>query len=79
MVLADGAALREGYRQLLTTRLQPLADIMAAELSTKMELPIKVSFPKLAAIDIVARSRAIGSLVTGGIDPQVAKLLAGLV
>ena len=78
MMNADGAALREGYRQLLTTTIQPMADIVASELSEKLERDIEISFPKLAAIDITARSRAFGSLVQGGIDPDKAILLAGL-
>lgn len=76
---ADGAALREGYRQFLTSTIQPLADIAAAELSDKLERPISLSFGKLAAVDIAARARAYGTLVTAGMDEEEAKHLAGLI
>ena len=46
MMNADGAALREGYRQLLTTTIQPMADIVASELSEKLERDIEISFPQ---------------------------------
>lgn len=78
MVLADGAALREGYRQLLTTTIQPMADIVAAELSVKLERPIAISYMKLAAIDVTARARAFGSLRQGGLGEAEALALAGL-
>ena len=60
---ADGATVREAYRQLLVSTLQPLAVLIAEELQRKLELPrIRFNFRRLAAADITARARAFGSL-----------------
>ena len=60
---ADGATIRESYRQLLTATLQPLAVIVAEELQRKLEIgTVRFNFRRLAAADIAARARAFGSL-----------------
>ncbi|MDE2843942.1 MAG: phage portal protein [Chloroflexota bacterium] len=62
---ADGATIRESYRQLLTATLQPLAVIVAEELQRKLEIgAVRFNFRRLAAADIAARARAAASLLS---------------
>ena len=85
---ADGATVREAYRQLLTGTLQPLAILLSEELERKLEIPaVRFNFRRLAAADIAARARAFGTLAqayaqaaAGGADVDLARLetLAGL-
>ena len=74
----DGASARENFRQLLVSTVQPLADIVAAELTLKTGREIRLSFGKLAAVDIAARARAYGVLTKNGMDADRAEQLAGL-
>lgn len=61
---ADGATVREAYRQLLTATIQPLAQLIGEELERKLELPaVRFNFRRLSAADIAARARAFSSLV----------------
>ena len=75
---SDGGSLREGYRQLLTSTLEPLAEIIAAEFREKVGYPVTLNFRRLAAADIAARARAYGTLVAGGVDRDEAAAVAGL-
>ena len=82
---ADGATVREAYRQLLVSTLQPLAVLIAEELERKLELPnVRFNFRRLAAADIAARARAFSSLAqaykVADLDLDIPRLeaLAGL-
>ena len=85
---ADGGTVRETYRQLLVSTLQPLAVLVSEELERKLEIPaIRFNFRRLAAADIAARARAFGSLAqaygqagAAGADLDLARLetLSGL-
>ena len=74
----DGGGLRESYRQLLTSCLEPLAAIIAAEFKEKTGYPVELDFKRLAAADIAARARAYGTLVASNVDPDKAAEVAGL-
>ena len=75
----EGAALREAYRQFLTSEIQPIAAKFAEEFTDKLEMPIQFSFRRLAAADIAARARAFGTLFgTQQYAKEEAELLAGL-
>ena len=79
----DAGTLREGYRQLLTSTLQPLALIMASELEKKLEFDqVKFNFSRLAAADIASRARAYGTLLSvpenDAMTHELALRLAGL-
>ena len=78
LIAGEGAALRESYRQLLTTGIQPIAEMMASELQAKIEQPITLSFGRLAAVDIAARTRAYGILRGAGMNDTDARRLSGL-
>ena len=76
---ADGATVREAYRQLLVSTLQPLAQLAGAELERKLELPaVRFNFRRLAAADIAARARSYHVLTVAGMDGPRAELLSGL-
>lgn len=75
----EGAALREGYRQLLYTTLLPLAAVITAEVRSKLPLPMfSLDFNAIGATDIAGRARAYHSLTDAGMGPDEAKTLAGL-
>ena len=54
----DGTKAREAFRQFLASSLQPVAQIIAEELSAKFETPVSFSFENLFAADIAGRARA---------------------
>ena len=73
-----GAASRESYRQLLHNTIAPLGRIVAAELTTKLEVDITLDWTELRAGDVAGRARAFQSMVNGGMDLSEAAALAGL-
>ena len=75
---SDGTARREGFRQFLHGTLQPLAGVIEAEASEKLETPVKVDLAPLFAADLSGRARAFQSLVGGGMPVEKAASLAGL-
>ena len=74
----SAAASREAWRQFGLVTIEPLADILAAELSEKLECEVSLSFPRLAHADVAARARAVRSLVEAGWTPQEAADAVGL-
>lgn len=74
----DGVSAREAYRLLLVSTLQPIADLIADELSRKLETTVTLGFKRLHAADIQARARAFGGMVAAGIDNETALELSGL-
>ena len=77
-VRGDGTAQRESFRRLLHSTVQPLARLVAAELTAKLEAPIAFNFDALFAADLSGRARAFQSMVGGGMDVAKAAGLAGL-
>ena len=75
---ADGTAQRESFRRFLHTTLQPLARIVQAELSAKLDGEVTLNLDATFASDLSGRSRAFQSLVTGGMEVSKAASLAGL-
>ena len=77
---ADGTARREAWRTFLHGTLQGAADVIATELSEKLETPVKLNFNRLVASDIQGRARAFSSLIGKGgkgLDTERAATLAG--
>ena len=74
----DGGSAREGYRQLLTSTLEPYASLITAEFREKVGYPVSLDFKKLAAADVAARARAYGTLVASGVDKEDASEVSGL-
>ena len=75
---ADGTALRESWRGFLHSSVQPVADLVAEELSAKLDKPVSLSFDRLFASDLSGRARAFQSMVNGGLSTDKAAGLAGL-
>lgn len=76
---ADGTASREAYRRFLHVGCAPLARIIAAEVQSKLETGSAwLAFGELAAADVAGRARALGSLVTAGVELAEAREIAGL-
>lgn len=71
-----GSDAREAWRQFVFSTLQPVARLLESELE-RIGLPAKVSFERLAASDLSARSRAFQALTGGGMDAQRAAQIAG--
>ena len=64
--------MREGFRQVLHGLLKPLGALVVEELQAKLDPDAALDFSALRAGDIVATSRAAGSLVKAGFTPQSA-------
>ena len=75
---ADGTAQRESYRRFFSLTVEPLAAMLAAELSGKLEAEIGLGFSGRFAADLSGRARAFQSMVGAGMDPAKAAGLAGL-
>ena len=75
---ADGTASREAFRRFLHSTLQPLADLIALELTAKLDSDVTVNLDRLFAADLAGRARAFQSLVGGGMATDKAAGLAGL-
>ena len=76
--VGEGTAQRESFRRLLHSTVQPLARIVSAELSSKLEADVALVFDSLFAADLSGRARAFQSMVKGGIAIEKAAGLAGL-
>lgn len=74
----DAAGLRESWRIFLHGSVAPLARRLEAELSMKLERPIRLDFTELYAADVQGRARAFQSMTGGGLAPERAARLAGL-
>ena len=75
---ADGTSQREAYRRWYATSVKALGDLVAAELSAKLETPLSFDFTHLYAHDLVGRTGAFAKLVAGGVEMERAVLIAGL-
>lgn len=74
----DGTKSREAFRQFLTSSLQPVARLIAQELSQKFETDVAFSFENLFAADVAGRARAFKQLIEGGLSAEVAGRNAGI-
>ena len=76
--LNDGTAAREAARRLWTLTIQPLAAVIAEELSRVLERPVALSYGRSSGqADLAARARALGALAKAGVDVPDAMLLTG--
>ena len=76
---ADGTARREAWRVFLHGTLSGAGDVVAAELTEKLEQEVTLNFDRLYASDIQGRGRAYRSMVKPGegMEPERAATLAG--
>ena len=75
---SDATGQREAYRRFFALTVEPLAGLLAVELSRKLEVDISLTFKGRFAGDLAGRARAFQSLVGGGMDAAKAAGLAGL-
>ena len=74
---AAGPTLREAQREFLLGTVQPYGDLIAAEASRVLERPVRIHHHKLAAADVAARARGVGTLTKAGVDLERALELVG--
>ena len=79
-LLVGGAAgsQREAWRRFLHGTLAPVGRSVEAELSAKLDSPVALNFDRLFASDLAGRSRAVGQLVTAGVELDRALEIAGM-
>ena len=75
---ADSAALREAWRLALFSLIAPLGNLVEAELRTKLDPGISLSWTELRASDLAGRARSFQAMVKGGKTVDEASQLAGL-
>ena len=75
---ADGTSQRESFRRFLTSSVQPLAELVCEELSTKLDTEVSMNFDALYAHDLVGRASAFKALTTGGVAVPEALVTSGL-
>ena len=74
----DASGAREALRQFLHTTLQPIGELVSAEASEKLEVPVSFDFARLSAADVQGRARAFQSLVAGGMEINQAAAASGI-
>ena len=68
---------RESFRSFVFARVMPLSEIIAEELSVKLDERISFDFDALSAADVQGRSRAYKSLIDGGMPAAHAAMICG--
>ena len=74
---ADGTAQREALRRWHMGTVEPLAGLLAAELSAKLETPVRLRFDRYP-LDLAGRAQAFQKLVAGGVSVTEALATSGL-
>ena len=75
---AEGTAQREGLRRFAHLGLEPVGELVSAELRAKLAPDLRIDFAPLFASDLAGRARAIKSLVDSGVELTAAVAIAGL-
>ena len=75
---ADGTSQREAYRRFVMAALEPVAAMLARELSEKLETRVELGFRALWAHDMAGRAQAYRQLRQGDMKEPDARNLAGL-
>ena len=74
---SQGAALRESYRHLFGSTIEPLAQLIQAELSEKLEEEVTIRFPERIRSDVSALSRGFKGFVESGFTPEQVHQMLG--
>ena len=74
---SDGTSKREALRQWHLGTVQPMARLLEAELTTKLETPVRLQFD-LYNVDLAGRAQAFQKLVAGGVNVNEALATSGL-
>ena len=75
---AQAASVREAWRLALFGVLSPLGRLVQAELQSKLDDEVSLTWTELRASDLSGRARAFQSMVGGGMEVERAAGLAGL-
>ena len=76
---AEGTSQREGLRRFAHLALEPLGEIVGAELRMKLDAPgLRLNFEAIRAGDLAGRARAVGILRKAGWSKKRAAMIAGL-
>ena len=75
---AQAASVREAWRLALFSVLSPLGRLVQAELQSKLDDEVSLTWTELRASDLSGRARAFQSMVGGGMEVERAAGLAGL-
>ena len=68
-LFSGGASAREAWRRFLHGSVQPLGDLLAAELADKLDAPgLRLTFDRLFASDVASRARALKELTAAGVE-----------
>lgn len=74
----EASAQREAWRRFLHGTVQPMADMIAEELTMKLERPVMLTFDQFFASDVTGRARAYASLVGAEMPADRAAQLTGM-
>ncbi|MYK02923.1 MAG: phage portal protein [Gemmatimonadales bacterium] len=74
----QGPATREAFRQYELAVVRPVAELVAAELSEKLEVEVTLDTRRVGAGDVQARARAAAALANAGLAVDDALVLAGI-
>ena len=76
--ITDGTAAREAARRLWTLTVEPLAALIAEELTRVLEQPVTLDHGRPSGMaDLAARARAVGALAKAGVELPDALMLTG--
>ena len=76
---ATNPATRDSHRSFIAQTAQPLANAIASEISRVLEEPVSIDLsPVRAADDVASRARAMMNMVSAGMSPERAEMVAGL-
>ena len=78
-VVSTAQGQRASFRRFLTTGLEPLGKVIAAELTAKLDGPVSFDFTGTYAHDLAGRAAAFAKLVQGGMAVEKAVAVSGLV
>ena len=76
---ADGTSQRESWRRFVMGSAEPVAELVAAEIADKLDVPgLTFNFSSLWAHDLAGRAQSFKGMVAGGMAVDKAAALSGL-
>ena len=75
---APGASLREAWRTAHTLSVEPVAELVGAQLSEALGVDVKLDMRRARAADVATLARAVASLVQAGMTPETAREVVGI-
>ena len=75
---SEGTSQREGLRRFAHLGLEPMARLIEAEITLKLDEPVRIDFSPLMASDLAGKARAIKGMVDAGISLEKSLEIAGV-